>query len=320
MTDEDRALLELGRWLAAHDYRFVTPTPASHAVVHARAASAEATTVEGALGWSRPFRAGALPELEARLAAAGCLQRDASWCRSTVRFSTVAPEAEPAAASLAASPPDPEAARHGLFVHSAYPTLDAASVFFGPDTYRFIALLRRSLRPAGRVVDIGAGSGAGALSVLDRAHHVVLADINPHALRLARINAALAGVAAEVVHSDVLAGVAGPIDAVISNPPYLADAAARVYRDGGGALGIDLSVRIVRESLARLSPGGQLVLYTGSPVLAGRHPLRDALAPLVAPYRALWSELDPDVFGEELAVPPYDTVDRIAVIALVIDV
>jgi methylase of polypeptide subunit release factors len=120
----------------------------------------------------------------------------------------------------------------------------------------------------------------------------------------------------------VLAGVDGAIDAVIANPPYLADRQHRTYRDGGGALGIELSLRIVRDALARLSPGGQLVLYTGSPVIDGSHPLREALAPILAARRcrARWSELDPDVFGEELDASPYDTVDRIAVVALTVDV
>jgi hypothetical protein len=57
-------------------------------------------------------------------------------------------------------------------------------------------------------------------------------------------------------------------------------------------------------------------------VLDGSHPLRDALAPILAtrPCRARWTELDPDVFGEELAAPPYDRADRIAVVSLVVDV
>jgi methylase of polypeptide subunit release factors len=150
---------------------------------------------------------------------------------------------------------------------------------------------------------------------------VVLADINHAALRHARINAALAGArAVEVVESDVLAGVTGPIDVVIANPPYLADPGRRLYRDGGGALGFDLSLRIVQEALARLEPGGQLVLYTGSPVVAGQHPLRASLAPVLATRscRSSWEEIDPDVFGEELDAPAYRDVDRIAVVALVV--
>ena len=112
--------------------------------------------------------------------------------------------------------------------------------------------------------------------------------------------------------SDVLAGVAGPIDAIIANPPYLVDPGARLYRHGGGALGFDLAVRIVREGLARLTPGGQLLLYTGSPVVDGKHPLREAL-----PAPLHWEELDPDVFGEELDSPAYAEVDRIAAVLAV---
>jgi methylase of polypeptide subunit release factors len=314
MNAEDRAWLELGKWLVSQGYRFVTPTPATHQRVHARPASAEARSLTGALGWSRPFRAGALPELESRLADGGALRREQDWCRSAIRCSTVT-------TGVATSPDAREPA--ALILHSAFPTLDPASVFFGPDTYRFIATVRQELRPARRVVDIGAGSGAGGLAIADRAQHMVLADINPQALRFAGINAALAGQTerVELVESDVLDGVAGEIDAVIANPPYLADRQRRMYRDGGGELGIDLSLRIVREALARLAPSGQLVLYTGSPVVDGVHPLREALGPILATRacRARWRELDPDVFGEELETAPYQTVDRIAVIALIVD-
>jgi methylase of polypeptide subunit release factors len=312
LTGEDQALVELGRWLRARGYGFVTPTPATHQRVNARAASAETATIEAALGWSRPFRAGALPELEAMLAAGGALHRDGAWCRSAVRFSTIAPD-------------DGDAVAAAVFVHSAFPTLDPASVFFGPDTYRFVRALRHHVRPANRLVDIGAGTGAGGLSVLDRARRVTLADINPRALAFARVNSALAGAtdaAVEIVESDVLAAIDGEIDAVIANPPYLADPQHRAYRDGGGELGTALALRITEQALARLAPGGQLILYTGSPVIDGHHPLHEAVRPILATRacRARWCELDPDVFGEELEASPYDRVDRIAVVLCVVDV
>ncbi|MEO7730707.1 MAG: class I SAM-dependent methyltransferase, partial [Kofleriaceae bacterium] len=242
-TVEDRALCQLGEHLRATGYRFITPTPATHQRVNARAEHAETTTIEGALGWSRPFREAALPPaLVALLSEAGVLQRDADHRRSTVRFSTIDHD------SGSGADGNPDHADAALYLHSAYPTLASDAVFFGPDTYRFVAHLRQHLRPAKRLVDIGAGTGAGALSVLDRCAQIVLADINPRALRYARINATLARCADRVatVESDVLAGVHGELDAVIANPPYLADRQARTYRDGGGALGLDLSLRIAR--------------------------------------------------------------------------
>lgn len=296
--------------LRASGYRFVTPTPATHQRVNARPTHSEARSWTDVLGWSRPFRKGVLPaEVERLLTAAGVLERVGDRSRSTVRFSTIDPEDE------SDSP--------AVHVHSAYPTTGADAVFFGPDTYRFINLLRRSVGPARRLVDVGAGSGAGGLALRERVQQVVLADINHAALRHARINAAVAGArAVEVVESDVLAGVKGSIDVVIANPPYLADPGHRLYRDGGGVLGFDLAVRIVQEALARLESGGQLVLYTGSPVVAGEHPLRASLAPHLAsrPCRSSWHELDPDVFGEELDAPAYGDVERIAVVALVVHV
>lgn len=324
ITDEDRALVELGQWLLDQGYRFVTPTPATHQRVNARPRNAEARSLEDALGWSRPFRAGALPAVERLLAAAGALQPAGELYRSAVRFSTLV-------AQHASDPASADGERAALFIHSAFPTRAPDAVFFGPDTYRFVAALRRHVRPAQRLVDVGCGTGAGGLSMLDRAERVVLADINPAALRFAHINSAIAGVpdhaaTVERVESDVLSGVEdqrhGRIDAIIANPPYLADRAHRTYRDGGGELGTGLSLRIVREALDRLTPGGQLVLYTGSPVVGGAHPLREEIAPILAarPCRARWEEIDPDVFGEELDDDAYGQVDRIAVVTLVVDV
>ena len=66
---------------------------------------------------------------------------------------------------------------------------------------------------------------------------------------------------------------------IISNPPYLVDRSARLYRHGGGELGFDLSVRIVQDSIDRLYPGGRLFVYTGTPVVDGVDHILAAIAP-----------------------------------------
>ena len=294
----EEQLLALARWLDARGYRFTTITPESHRRVNARAGNREARDLIDVLGWSRGFRPGTIEaEAEARLEAAGVLSE-----RNGLRFSCVR------CSSLGGR----------LYLHSAFPTVDHDAVFFGPDTYRFAALLERLAPSATRAVDVGCGSGAGGLVIADRCARVTLVDINPRALAFTRVNAALAGVAAEVMASDVLSGVAGDIDLVIANPPYLADPQQRTYRDGGGAHGGALSLRIAVEAVARLSPGGRLILYTASAIIAGVDALQAQLAALLAERGATWTyhELDPDVFGEELDSPAYASVDRIAAVAL----
>ena len=290
-------LARLGRLLRAGHYRFVTPTPETHRRVVAR--QGRAKDLRGVFGWSLPFERPLLPkEMFDLLGEAGALvEAGAGLFTSAVRYSTIG----------------------GLCcVHSAYPTLAADSVFFGPDTYRFASLIEsRIIESPGHVVDVGCGSGAGGLLLAGRAASVQLLDINQKALAYAAANAALNGLSAKVAHSDVLAGAQDPIDLVIANPPYLADEQARTYRDGGGPHGTSLSVRIAKEALGRLHTGGRLLLYTATPVVDGEHVLWPELRPLLVERTTFeYRELDPDVFGEELDRPAYAHAERIAVVAL----
>jgi release factor glutamine methyltransferase len=74
-----------------------------------------------------------------------------------------------------------------------------------------------------RVVDVGTGSGAIALALADerRDLRVVATEVSPGALAVARANAARLGLQVEFVEGDLLDGVRGPVDAVVSNPPYV---------------------------------------------------------------------------------------------------
>jgi hypothetical protein len=96
------------------------------------------------------------------------------------------------------------------------------------------------------------------------------------------------------------------------------DDAERLYRDGGGSYGEALSVRIARESVAKLGPRGTLVLYTGAAIVDGVDRFYEALKPTLEACggEVTYEELDPDVFGEELERPNYARVERIAAVGL----
>ena len=302
----------LGRWLRGEGYRFTTVTPATHARVNAREDAKTARNLRDIFGWSRPFSMDLLPpQVAGWLRESGLVEKlddENGLLRSKVRFSTLG---------------------ESLYAHSAYPTLDANAVFFGPDTYRFVALIeaelsRQPLASGARILDIGCGAGPGgmaaALAAKAASPQLVLADINPRALDFARANAALAGlVDVTFQQSDLFSSLPGRFDLIVANPPYLVDAGERAYRHGGGVLGSELSLRIVREGLPRLAPGGRLVLYTGAPIVEGGDPFKNAASALLRQAGAAFSyrEIDPDVFGEELDAPAYANAERIAAVALV---
>jgi methylase of polypeptide subunit release factors len=212
-----------------------------------------------------------------------------------------------------------------LFLHSAYPTDARDSVFFGPDSYRFADLIaaelkRVPLKPGAHVVDVGAGAGVGGLvaALASSKALVTLTDLNPKALRLARINAAAAGLKVKLIKTDTLDGVPEGVDLAVINPPYIIDDANRSYRDGGGMHGGAVPLEMARTAAARLAPGGRLILYTGAAIVEGRNALREAIGRDAAQGGLAFDcrELDPDVFGEELEKPAYGDVERIALLAL----
>ncbi|HEX8262131.1 MAG TPA: methyltransferase, partial [Allosphingosinicella sp.] len=178
------------------------------------------------------------------------------------------------------------------------------------------------LAPVRRLVDVGGGSGVGAIvaaGVLPGAR-VTVTDVNPLALRFARIAARQAGVALETVEAPGLDGVEGPVDLVVANPPFVADPAGRLYRDGGGMRGASLSLDWALAAARRIEPGGTVLLYTGSAIVAGRDALHEALAQRLPALGCTlrYAEIDPDIFGELLDQPGYEDVERVAAVGALI--
>jgi methylase of polypeptide subunit release factors len=308
MNEADTALLRLIETLRSRGYHFITPAPATHARVVARPDRQRARDLADVLGWSLPFTPDTLDaDLLGLLRAADAVETAGEGLlRATVRVSCL---------------------KSHLFLHSAYPTDDPDSVFFGPDSYRFANLIEAELPDCrlgadAHIVDIGTGAGVGAIvaATLCPDARVTMTDVNPKALRLAAVNAGAAGVRAAAVESEDLSGVAGLIDVALANPPYIMDEGERAYRDGGALYGGQVSVDMTRMAAERLAPGGRVILYTGSTIVRGRDVLREALEELAAEggLALRYRELDPDVFGEELDETPYAEADRIAVVAAVL--
>lgn len=299
--DEDRALATLLAILKASGYRFITPTPLTHARVIARRERAH--DIRDVFGWSLPFSGDVVgPDLAELMLLAGVIDQEGELFRSRIRISTLGDD---------------------LIIHSAFPTTQQDAVFFGPDSYRFASFLQAALPALGprrHVVDIGAGAGAGAIAaarVLPEAYFT-LTDINVQALRYAAINWVMAELGPVYFSvSDALSDVPdvnGAVDCIIANPPYIIDSTRRAYRDGGGMHGAEVSLAWAAAAAERLERGGVLLLYTGSAIVGGEDEFKAALLETLGGFDVSYRELDPDVFGEELECDEYADVERIAVV------
>jgi release factor glutamine methyltransferase len=129
---------------------------------------------------------------------------------------------------------------------------------------------------AKRIVDIGTGSGAIAITLaLETGASVVATDVSLAALRIAAGNGRALGATVEWLACDLASALGGGFDLVVSNPPYVAarDKAVleREVRDYepeialyGGDDGLDVYRRLIPEAERLLAPGGWMVLEIGS--------------------------------------------------------
>jgi methylase of polypeptide subunit release factors len=126
-------------------------------------------------------------------------------------------------------------------------------------TLRFLRLL--PLSPAAAALDLGTGTGVGALVLSRHARRVVALDVTARACHFAAFNRRLnACTNVEVVQGDLYGPLEGrTFDRIVTHPPYapaLEDAV--IYRDGG-----ETGERLVRGVVAglprHLRPGGTCV-------------------------------------------------------------
>ena len=145
-----------------------------------------------------------------------------------------------------------------------------------PDTEILCEEALKRLAPGARVLDIGTGSGALAVSIarLGRDVDVTAVDVSDTALAIARGNAEKNGANVRFVKSDCFAQLEGEtFDMIVSNPPYIdheemLTLMPEVQQEPelalfGGEDGLDFYRRISREAGAHLKDGGCLLFEIG---------------------------------------------------------
>ncbi len=103
--------------------------------------------------------------------------------------------------------------------------VDARVLVPRPETELLVEVGVELLGEGARVVDVGTGSGAVALALASERPdlRVLATDVSADALAVARANAERLGLGAVVFAQGDLLAALGEVDAVLSNPPYVAD-------------------------------------------------------------------------------------------------
>lgn len=156
-------------------------------------------------------------------------------------------------------------------------SVDSAVLIPRPETEHLVeTALDLRLPRAARVVDVGTGSGCIILTLAAERPEwrCTGVDTSAEALATAEQNRARHGLArVDLVRGDLLTPLNGPLDLVVSNPPYVADNDPHLAEGDvrfeprealvAGADGLDLIRRLVRQAAERLAPGGWLLIEHG---------------------------------------------------------
>jgi release factor glutamine methyltransferase len=164
-----------------------------------------------------------------------------------------------------------------------------------PETEHLVTAAIERARPGARVVDVGCGSGAIAVTLaLETRSQIWGTDISPAALTVASGNARKLGANVQFVNADLLTCFRREsFDAIISNPPYVglheSEGLQTEVREHephvalfGGETGNEIYQRLLDQAHDVLRPGGWLLFELGW----------RSLEPVQAMLSSEWSDIE----------------------------
>jgi release factor glutamine methyltransferase len=170
-----------------------------------------------------------------------------------------------------------------------------------PETEHVVEVALQVARGTERLLDVGTGSGALAVTLqLETRAEAFATDISDAAAGVAAQNAQRLGAPVRLAVCDLMAAIApASMDLIVSNPPYVPltqrEGLQREVRDWephvalfSGDTGFELYTRIVGDAPRVLRPGGWLVMELGF----GCH---ERVAELLSGWRDL--RVEPDLAG-----------------------
>src|SRR5271156_6649533 len=171
-----------------------------------------------------------------------------------------------------------------------------------PETEHLVEASLKRIKPGNSVLDVGAGSGAIAITIaLESAARIYATDISTAALRIAGENARRLSAPVTFIAANLASCFdAATFDMVTSNPPYVPrtdhPSLQREVRDYepqvalfAGPSGLEIYERLIADAARVLRPHGWLLLELGY----------NSLDPVRAMLERGWTDIDviPDLAG-----------------------
>ena len=145
-----------------------------------------------------------------------------------------------------------------------------------PETEHLIETVLTECPTVRRIVDVGVGSGAIAVTLaLELKRTVVATDISAEALHIAQCNIEALGATVSLIHCDLAEAIANQsVDLLVSNPPYVPERDKAVIEPEvkdweprqalfAGVDGLSIYPRLIAEAARILVPGGMFIAEIG---------------------------------------------------------